>query len=322
MRLIQFLTPEGQIKVGIVENEKINVLKNVNSTYHLFSSVLPDNTRLEDNILSLATGSYEQYNNLLLEKRVLLPLTHPDPYHAWVTGTGLTHLGSAASRNSMHEKISSNSTQDLTDSMKMFKMGIENGKMINKVPASQPEWFYKGNGLMTVPPERELPSPAFALDGGEEPEIAGLYIITSSGEPKRIGFALANEFSDHKMERINYLYLAHSKLRHCSYGPELLLGELPAHVVGKSRIIRNGKVLWEKEFLTGEGNMSHNIANLEHHHFKYELFRQPGDVHVHFFGTSVLSFSDNITTKQGDIFEIEANGFGKPLRNTLAIRKG
>jgi hypothetical protein len=50
MRLIQFLTPEGQIKVGIVENEKINVLKNVNSTYHLFSSVLPDNTRLEDNI--------------------------------------------------------------------------------------------------------------------------------------------------------------------------------------------------------------------------------------------------------------------------------
>jgi hypothetical protein len=177
--------------------------------------------------------------------------------------------------------------------------------------------FYKGNGLMAVPPGSWLPSPAFALDGGEEPEVAGLYLISKAGNPVRVGFALGNEFSDHQMERINYLYLAHSKLRHCSYGPELLIGELPAHVSGKSRIIRNNAVLWEKEFLTGEDNMSHNIANLEHHHFKYPLFRQPGDVHVHFFGTSVLSFSDNIRTQDGDIFEIEADVFGKPLRNIL-----
>jgi hypothetical protein len=123
------------------------------------------------------------------------------------------------------------------------------------------------------------------------------------------------------MERINYLYLAHSKLRHCSYGPELLIGELPEHITGKSRIIRNNEVLWEKEFVSGESNMSHNIANLEHHHFKYTLFRQPGDVHVHFFGTSVLSFADNIKTLGGDIFEIEAEVFGKPLRNTLTIMR-
>ena len=63
--------------------------------------------------------------------------------------------------------------------------------------------------------------------------------------------------------------------------------------------------------------MSHNIANLEYHHFKYDLFRQPGDVHVHFFGTSVLSFSDQIETQEGDVFEIEADAFGKPLRNNL-----
>jgi hypothetical protein len=238
-------------------------------------------------------------------------------HNTWLTGTGLTHLGSAASRDSMHQKLQNK--QELTDSMKMFQMGLENGKMQGNTPASQPEWFYKGNGLGVVHPEQSFPSPAFALDGGEEPEIAGLYIIDGDGNPRRLGFALGNEFSDHRMERINYLYLAHSKLRPCSFGPELLLGELPRHITGRSRIYRNSELIWEKEFLTGEENMSHNMANLEYHHFKYEMFRQPGDVHIHFFGTSVLSFADGIATQDGDIFEIEAEGFGRPLRNKLQI---
>jgi hypothetical protein len=65
--------------------------------------------------------------------------------------------------------------------------------------------------------------------------------------------------------------------------------------------------------------MSHTIANLEHHHFKYDIFRQPGDAHVHFFGTATLSFADGVKTQSGDIFEIEAADFGLPLRNSLAF---
>jgi hypothetical protein len=61
--------------------------------------------------------------------------------------------------------------------------------------------------------------------------------------------------------------------------------------------------------------MSHYVRNLEHHHFKYDLFRRPGDVHVHFFGTATLSFADGIKTQDGDVFEIEAEPFGLPLRN-------
>ena len=67
--------------------------------------------------------------------------------------------------------------------------------------------------------------------------------------------------------------------------------------------------------------MSHTIANLEHHHFKYSAFRQPGDVHVHMFGTATLSFADGIRTEAGDVFEIEAKDFGLPLRNPLEIEK-
>jgi hypothetical protein len=182
----------------------------------------------------------------------------------------------------------------------------------------QPEWFYKGDGSIVVAGEQPLTMPSFALDGGEEPEITGCYLIGPDGTPWRVGFAIGNEFSDHITERQNYLLLAHSKLRQCSVGPELLVGPLPEDVRGTSRITRGGETIWEKPFLSGEANMSHWIANLEHHHFKYALFRRPGDVHLHFFGTATLSVTDGIKPEPGDRFEIEAKAFGRPLRNPLA----
>jgi len=207
----------------------------------------------------------------------------------------------------------------LTDSMKMFRMGLEGGRPQPGQVGAQPEWFYKGNGHVATAPGSALIAPGFAEDGGEEPEIAGLYLIGPDGTPFRIGWALANEFSDHVTERVNYLWLAHSKLRAASYGPEILVGELPADIRGTSRIRRGGAVIWEKPFLSGEANMSHTYANLEHHHFKYEVFRQPGDLHVHMFGTATLSFADGIRTQAGDVFEIEAPPFGLPLTNPLAF---
>jgi hypothetical protein len=65
--------------------------------------------------------------------------------------------------------------------------------------------------------------------------------------------------------------------------------------------------------------MSHTLANLEHHHFKYAAFRRPGDVHIHFFGTATLSFSDGVRAEPGDVFEIAAAPFRLPLRNPLRI---
>ena len=84
------------------------------------------------------------------------------------------------------------------------------------------------------------------------------------------------------------------------------------------RVVRDGVPIWSREFLSGEANMSHTIANLEAHHFKYPLFRRPGDVHVHFFGTATNSFADGIETRPGDAFEVEVPVFGRALRNPLA----
>ena len=257
---------------------------------------------------------------LLAKGRVLPPVDHPDPAHMLVTGTGLTHLGSAATRDSMHAKAAADDDDaSLTDSMKMFRMGLEGGKPTKGEAGVQPEWFYKGDGSFVAAPGTPLASPAFAEDGGEEPEVAGIYLVGRDGQPWRIGFALLNEFSDHVMERRNYLFLAHSKLRPCSFGPELLLGDLPDDIHGLSRIRRGDTVIFEQPFLTGEANMSHSIANLEAHHFKYPYFRRPGDVHVHCFGTATLSFAAGIRTQAGDVFEISAPGFGLPLVNPLAV---
>jgi len=247
---------------------------------------------------------------------LLSPIDHPDPAHLLLSGTGLTHLGSAEQRDRMHRALAAEQAQH-TDSMKMFLMGVEGGKPAAGVGGVQPEWFYKGDGAALIPPGASLPSPDFALDAGEEPEIAGLYFISDDGLPVRLGFALANEFSDHVTERHNYLWLAHSKLRPAALGPEVLVTALPRAITGESRILRDGAVLWSKPFLTGEDNMSHSIANLEHHHFKYAIFRRPGDVHVHFFGTGTLSFGDGIQTRPGDVFEIGAPPFTLPLRNPL-----
>lgn len=317
MRLIQFKTTQNNQQVGLVDDTSIIALEGVSSTYELVQQTFQTGKSLPDLINQYAIGSRLDYPTLIREKRILLPLDHPDPYHSWITGTGLTHLGSASSRDAMHQKLKQSDPDELTDSMRMFRMGLEDGKMVNNTPGIQPEWFFKGNGLMAVPSGQSLPSPSFAMDGSEEPEVVGLYVNGPDGAAFRVGFALGNEFSDHTMEKINYLYLAHSKLRRCSYGPELLIGDLPTHLTGTSKITRGSAVVWEKNFLTGEANMSHNLANLEHHHFKYDLFRQPGDVHVHYFGTSVLSFADGVDVQQGDEFEIHIPEFGQPLTNTL-----
>jgi len=250
---------------------------------------------------------------------LLTAVDHPDPAHLLVSGTGLTHIGSAEGRDRMHSAAAAGTA---TDSMRMFLMGEEGGKPPPGEAGVQPEWFYKGDGTILVATGEPLTMPSFAEDGGEEPEIAGIYLIGPSGTPLRLGFALGNEFSDHRVERANYLWLAHSKLRQAALGPELLLGELPQDVRGISRIQRDGGVVWERPFRTGEANMTHSLANLEHHHFKYERFRHPGDVHVHFFGTATASFADGFVTEPGDTFEIEADAFRLPLRNPLAREGG
>ena len=155
------------------------------------------------------------------EWRILPPIDHPaEPARCLVSGTGLTHLGSARNRQSMHASTEA----ELTDSMKMFRWGIEGGRPAPGHIGTPPEWFYKGTGTILRATRRTRST--FRLtpdDGGEEAEIAGIYLIAPDGQPRRIGMAGGNEFSDHVFEKTNYLNLAGSKLRTCALGPELVV---------------------------------------------------------------------------------------------------
>jgi hypothetical protein len=318
MRLVQFLDTGMGRSVACVSDDgrQLQLIGGARSVYDLALEAVRRRTSLAQLATEWLTPERVRYDSVAAAQRLLPPLDHPDAARWLVTGTGLSHLGSAAARDSMHAKLQQDEAQ-LTDSMKMFKWGVEGGKPRAGEIGVQPEWFYKGDGRCVVPPERPLELPAYALDGGDEVEVVGLYVIADDGSVHRVGFALGNEYSDHVMERQNYLYLAHSKLRQCAYGPELLLGELPASVAGSARLLRNGEPIWQETWLSGDENMAHSIANLEHHHFKYREFRRPGDVHVHFFGAATGSFTKHVKAEVGDVFEIESPTFGRPLRNAL-----
>jgi hypothetical protein len=318
MRLVQIQARDGVRSVAVVDDDgQGKLVQGASTTFELANRAIAAKLSLEAMAERLGFVGHADVRAALADGRVLAPLDHPDPAHLLVTGTGLTHLGSAEGRHSMHKDLSD--TAKLTDSMKMFKLGLEGGKPQPGKAGVQPEWFYKGDGDSVVAPESAFASPSFAQDGGEEPEIVGLYLIGPDGTPHRLGFSLGNEFSDHVTEKFNYLWLAHSKLRQCSFGPELRTGPLPHSVTGRSRVRRANEIIFDQPFLSGEANMSHSIANLEAHHFKYEGFRRPGDVHVHFFGTATLSFSAGVKTEAGDVFEIEADAFLFPLHNRLNV---
>lgn len=321
MRVVQFKESNQLCAAKVVDDNRLQYIDVVGGIYEAATQAIKNKQSLSDFIDANLSDKTCAYDDVINEGRLLLPVMHPNASQCLVAGTGLTHLGSANARNALHQDEVKKEESEMTDSMKMFQMGVDNGKPANGKEGAQPEWFYKGDGNTLVSPGEDLPVPGFALDAGEEPELVGIYVVDASGVPHRVGFAVGNEFSDHVTEKGNYLWLAHSKLRYSSYGPELFVGEIPTDMKGVSKIVREDKVVWEKEFLTGEDNMSHSIANLEHHHFKYQQFCVPGQMHVHYFGTSTASFGDGFVTEDGDVFEIAIPDFGRPLKNKIRKQK-
>ena len=112
--------------------------------------------------------------------------------------------------------------ESLTDSMKMFRMGLEGGKRSDGKPGVQPEWFYKGNGSILRGLWTAAGDARFFAGRRRGAGDRGALRDCRRRNAYRLGFALGNEFSDHVMERQNYLWLAHSKLRQCSVGPAML----------------------------------------------------------------------------------------------------
>jgi hypothetical protein len=309
-------------------------LQGCSTVFELARLAIESHKSLHNHIEQCDSGDRLEYDEVYEGRsdwQLLSPIDHPEPSRCFVTGTGLTHKGSAENRQSMHvatdgrqpsavsSKPPAPSPQPLSDSMKMFQIGLQGGRPAAGCIGAAPEWFYKGIGTIVRAHNEPLSIPPYGHDGGEDAEIAGVYIIGEGGTPYRIGLIQGNEFSDHVMESKNYLYLAPSKLRDCSLGPELVLDSTFDDVPGESTIERDGKIIWQATQATGEQRMCHSVANLEHHHFKHAEHRRPGDVHVHFFGADMFSFKDRLRLEDGDVMSIVFDGFGRPLRNPIRV---
>jgi hypothetical protein len=308
-------------RVALVDEPRLRLLDGFDSGYALAQRALVTSTSLRS-LIESHVGREELDYDAVYDGRspwtLLVPIDHPrDSSSLLVSGTGLTHLGSAKDRQAMHQLTEA----ELTDSMRMFRSGVEGGRPPAGAVGAAPEWFYKGNGTTLRAHGEQLTVPPHGEDGGEEAEVAGVYLIAGDGQPWRIGMCAGNEFSDHKLEKRNYLHLAGSKLRDCSLGPELVVDPSFESVHGTVAIERSEEVIWSRDIHTGEEAMSHSLRNIEHHHFKFGAHRRPGDVHVHYFGACGLSFGDGLALTHGDVMCVQFETFGRPLRNPLNVER-
>jgi hypothetical protein len=345
-------------RVALVAEPRVRLLDEACASVHALAlAAIAQGRGLAELARERATGEWLDYEPIYRGGspwKLLPPLDHPgEPARCLVSGTGLTHLGSAKNRNAMHSaqhptsnvesklerqeasvtegpsqatplqpakgRSESAPLQPPTDSMKMFRLGVEQGKPAPGEIGAAPEWFYKGNGAILRAHGEALLVPPYAEDGGEEAEVAGCYVIGPDGRPWRVGFALGNEFSDHVFEKKNYLNLAGSKMRTCALGPELVVAADFSSVAGEVQIERAEKIIWAKAIHTGEAEMCHSLANIEHHHFKFAAHRRPGDAHVHYFGADALSFGDGVRLADGDLMLVRYEGFGRPLVNPVQV---
>ena len=112
MRLIQFQMPAEKRRVGLIEDDKVfdltDINPNWNRIYSIFFEAKRLGKRLDEHILSFdfqSGTSVLHYNDLIKShpgdnaSHILSPLDHPDPAHLIVTVTGLTHLGSSIQRD-------------------------------------------------------------------------------------------------------------------------------------------------------------------------------------------------------------------------------
>src|SRR3954470_3192401 len=161
LRLVQFKTSQGDRRVAALDEVgQAALIDGASSVYELARFAISERSTLSAVVAARSSRDTVDLDAAEREGRLLAPIHHPDAAHLHLTGTGLTHLGSAEGRDKMHKAAASAETQ--TDSMRMFLMGVKDGKPEAGKVGAQPEWFYKGNGNVLVGPGQDLQSPAFA----------------------------------------------------------------------------------------------------------------------------------------------------------------
>src|SRR5262249_19473259 len=138
IQLVQFLDANGDRAIALVSEQPgvLQVIDGYARVYDLALAAIRAHSTLATFVLSRLSRTWVDYDRVIAEQRLLPPLDHPDPAHCLVSLTGLTHLGSAQSRDQMHVALASGSA---TDSIRMFQIGVAGGKPAAGQIGAQPE---------------------------------------------------------------------------------------------------------------------------------------------------------------------------------------
>jgi hypothetical protein len=98
MLISQIIDADDRIGVVAGRGTEAYLVKDAESVYALAREAIASGIGIADNIRAHGLGPAVDLEALADEGRVTLPITHPDPAHMHLTGTGLTHLGSASMR--------------------------------------------------------------------------------------------------------------------------------------------------------------------------------------------------------------------------------
>ena len=288
MHLSQITDADGARRVVFRDDTTARVVTGATTTYDLAREAIAARTTLADAVRSRGLGAEVDLAAALAEGRVHAPINHPDPAHLHLTGTGLTHLGSAATRDAMHAGHRAGKADRFDEDVPHGPRGRQAGARARSACSR--------NGSTRATARSPWRPARRSLAGLRQGRRRG------AGDRRHLRDRRRRHAVPRSASRsptsspttspsgVNYLFLAHSKLRErVVRAGDPGSAPLPDDVAAPRASCATARLLWEKPFLSGEANMSHTIANLEHHHFKYGLFRQPGDVHVHMFGTATLS---------------------------------
>src|SRR5688500_7358876 len=104
MLLSQIRLPGGGVGVVARDGSEAALVKGAGSVRDLALEALAKGATLAETVAAHGLGEAVDLTAMAEEGRLLAPIHHPDPAHLHLTGTGLTHLGSASTRSAMHAK--------------------------------------------------------------------------------------------------------------------------------------------------------------------------------------------------------------------------
>ena len=105
MRLAQFIDENGKRALAVSARGESRLVKGARTTLDLARQAIAEGVSLRKLIADRGVGKPVDLAKAMKERRVLAPVDHKDPAHVLVTGTGLTHLGSAEGRDKMHKDL-------------------------------------------------------------------------------------------------------------------------------------------------------------------------------------------------------------------------